>query len=157
MPASLIREAALRAASTKGGGRLRRPPPLCGFPYEACWRPRQGKARQTARQDQLSRAKAKQARQPSQISRLKSRPEADPVGSARRPKADLKRVKSWRPPGRQDLTRKEAEGRLIGGRRPTYNRPKARSPPSGPHILGAARAGLAPEPTYPNQEGDNEL
>ena len=43
--------------------------PLCGFPYEACWRPRQGKARQTARQDQLSRAKAKQARQPSQISK----------------------------------------------------------------------------------------
>ena len=61
------RGAALRAA------------PLCGFPYEACWQHRQGKARQTARQDQLSRAKAKQARQPSQISRPKSRPEADPV------------------------------------------------------------------------------
>ena len=56
------------------------------------------------------------------------------MGSARRPKADLKRVKSWRPPGRQDLTRKEAEGRLIGGRRPTYNRPKARSPPLGPRL-----------------------
>ena len=37
--------------------------------HEACCRPRQDKARQTARQDQLSRAKAKQARQPSQISK----------------------------------------------------------------------------------------
>ena len=61
-PTSFTRE------STKGGGRR-----------EASWRPGQGKARQTARQDQLSRAKAKQARQPSQISRPKSRPEADPV------------------------------------------------------------------------------
>ena len=66
LPTSLIRE------STKGGGRRRRPPPFVEvaeghLPYEACWRPRQGKARQTARQDQLSRAKAKQARQPSQI------------------------------------------------------------------------------------------
>ena len=53
-----------------GGGRLRRPPPFSGFPYEACWRPRQGKARQLARQDQLSRAKAKRARQPSQIEQV---------------------------------------------------------------------------------------
>ena len=66
LPTSLIREAAFGRLH-KGG----RPSaaPLCGFPYEACWRPRQGKARQTARQDQLSRAKAKQARQPSQISK----------------------------------------------------------------------------------------
>ena len=40
------------------------------LPYEACWQHRQGKARQTARQDQLSRAKAKQARQPSQIEQV---------------------------------------------------------------------------------------
>ena len=68
-PTSLIRE------STKKGGRRRRPPPFVEvaeghLPYEACWRPRQGKARQTARQDQLSRAKAKQARQPSQIEQV---------------------------------------------------------------------------------------
>ena len=58
-PTSLTREAAF--------GRLHKAPSapatLCGFPYEACWQHRQGKARQTARQDQLSRAKAKQARQ----------------------------------------------------------------------------------------------
>ena len=65
-PASLISK----------GDCLRLPPQigaaasLCGFPYEACSLPRQGKARQTARQDPLNRAKAKQARQPSQIRRI---------------------------------------------------------------------------------------
>ena len=77
MQSSLLCLALATNKPHKGGGTLRhlhkggRPPSaparLCGFPCEACWRPRQGKARQTARQDQLSRAKAKQARQPSQI------------------------------------------------------------------------------------------
>ena len=66
-PTSLSREAAFGRLH-KGGRAPSAPARLCGFPCEACWRPRQGKARQTARQDQLSRAKAKQARQPSQIS-----------------------------------------------------------------------------------------
>ena len=35
-PASLIREAALCATSTQGGGRLGQPPLFCGFLYEAC-------------------------------------------------------------------------------------------------------------------------
>ena len=62
-PLALTHLARLPGAPLCGGGAKRR------LPYEACWRPRQGKARQTARQDQLSRAKAKQARQPTQISK----------------------------------------------------------------------------------------
>ena len=80
-PASLIRE------STKGGGTKRR------LPYEACWWPRQGKARQTARQDQLSQAKAKQARQPSQIG--KGQGSQVPMRSRR---SDDEHLKWARPP-----------------------------------------------------------
>ena len=58
MPASLIRKAALRAASTKGSGGLRPPPPLCGFPCEACW---QGKTNSAEPRQSKPGSRAKSA------------------------------------------------------------------------------------------------